>query len=96
MAWKRDVFYPACHDAAFRQDCKICGDIFWDLEITVTGDGRVEKIEKMRAVIDCPKKSDSEKVALEELALASVSSIVFPSPLRDMCVACRFGQVTRC
>ena len=94
--WMDKTFYPARARAGFKQDCRVCSDIVWDLEIAVDAGGHVDSLDVTGSIVDCPSKSAAEIEDFERNVLAGLRATVFPEQLRSLTFAARFGQVTRC
>ena len=89
-------FAPELAKRKLRQDCKICGDIFYEYQFSVSAEGRMVDESKIREEIDCNDVPAARLSDLENTLLGYFKEIKFPEALHGLHIKARIGKLTKC
>lgn len=78
------------------QDCKTCGDVFFEYGLKINMDGIIYDEVKIREEIDCRKISQSIIDDLEKKFIAHFKKVIFPSTMHGLQFQVKLGRVTKC
>ena len=94
--WLSSYFFPCLEKFQLKQDCKMCGDIVWNVQFNVGNDGQISSFEILDRIIDCFDINEEKIEAFQKCNEENISEFVFNNAFANMSLQVEVGRRTKC